>query len=74
MDKDLVIADPRVSRDHALLISENGKVFVQDQGSKHGTFVNGERVERKQLEPRIDPPRPRLRWTSRSRPRNLFCS
>jgi len=51
MDKDLVIADPRVSRDHALLISEDGKVFVEDQGSKHGTFVNGERVERKQLEP-----------------------
>jgi serine phosphatase RsbU (regulator of sigma subunit) len=51
MDKDLVIADPRVSRDHALLISENGKVFVEDQGSKHGTFVNGERIERKQLEP-----------------------
>ena len=44
MDKDLVIADPRVSRDHALLVSENGKVFVEDQGSKHGTFVNGERV------------------------------
>jgi serine phosphatase RsbU (regulator of sigma subunit) len=51
MDKDLVIADPRVSRDHALLISENGKFFVEDQGSKHGTFVNGERVDRKQLEP-----------------------
>src|SRR5438445_11913424 len=51
MDKDLVIADPRVSRDHALLISENGQVFVEDQGSKHGTFVNGERVERKRLEP-----------------------
>jgi sigma-B regulation protein RsbU (phosphoserine phosphatase) len=51
MDKDLVIADPRVSRDHALLISENGKVFIEDQGSKHGTYVNGERVERQQLEP-----------------------
>ncbi|HEY7351922.1 MAG TPA: SpoIIE family protein phosphatase [Terriglobales bacterium] len=50
MDKDLVIADPRVSRDHALLISENGSFFVQDQGSKHGTFVNGERVERKELD------------------------
>jgi phosphoserine phosphatase RsbU/P len=50
VDKDLVIADPRVSRDHALLISENGKFFVEDQGSKHGTFVNGERVNRKQLE------------------------
>src|SRR5438309_5667597 len=50
IDKDLMIADPRVSRDHALLISESGSFFVQDQGSKHGTFVNGERVERKELE------------------------
>ncbi|HUK49315.1 MAG TPA: SpoIIE family protein phosphatase [Terriglobales bacterium] len=49
IDKDLVIADPRVSRDHALLISENGQFFVEDQGSKHGTFVNGERVERREL-------------------------
>jgi phosphoserine phosphatase RsbU/P len=50
VDKDLVIADPRVSRDHALIVSENGVFSVVDQGSKHGTFVNGERVERKLLE------------------------
>src|SRR5215467_5520540 len=50
MEKDLVIADPRVSRDHAVIVSENGKFFVEDQGSKHGTFVNGERIQRKQLE------------------------
>ncbi|MBV9343318.1 MAG: SpoIIE family protein phosphatase [Acidobacteria bacterium] len=50
MEKDLAIADPRVSRDHALIVSENGKFFVEDQGSKHGTFVNGERVQRRALE------------------------
>src|SRR5207253_1985759 len=50
VDKDLVIADPRVSRDHALITSENGLFYVLDQGSKHGTFVNGERVQRKNLE------------------------
>lgn len=50
MEKDLAIPDPRVSRDHALIVSENGKFFVEDQGSKHGTFVNGERVQRKELE------------------------
>jgi serine phosphatase RsbU (regulator of sigma subunit) len=50
MEKDLAIADPRVSRDHALIISENGRFFVEDQGSKHGTFVNGERVQRKALD------------------------
>ena len=50
VDKDLVIADPRVSRDHAVIAAENGEFFVVDQGSKHGTFVNGERVQRKSLE------------------------
>src|SRR5437773_11815416 len=50
VDKDLVIADPRVSRDHAVITSENGQFFVTDQSSKHGTFVNGERVQRKTLE------------------------
>ncbi|PYV92744.1 MAG: serine/threonine protein phosphatase [Acidobacteria bacterium] len=50
VDKDLVIADPRVSRDHAIITSENGQFSVQDQGSKHGTFVNGERIQRKTLE------------------------
>ncbi len=50
VDKDLVIADPRVSRDHALITSEEGAFYVSDQGSKHGTFVNGQRVERQKLQ------------------------
>jgi len=50
VDKDLVIPDPRVSRDHAQILSENGEFFVVDQGSKHGTYVNGERVQRQKLQ------------------------
>src|ERR1700739_2854872 len=50
VDKDLVIPDPRVSRDHALIVAENGDFFVVDQGSKHGTYVNGERVQRQKLQ------------------------
>jgi serine phosphatase RsbU (regulator of sigma subunit) len=50
VDKDLVIPDPRVSRDHAMIVAENGDFFVVDQGSKHGTFVNGERVQRQRLQ------------------------
>src|SRR5438270_13930225 len=50
-EKDLVISDPRVSRDHAVIISENDEFFVVDQGSKHGTFLNGERVQRSKLQP-----------------------
>src|ERR1700757_1489410 len=50
VDKDLVIPDPRVSRDHAMIVAENGDFFVVDQGSKHGTFVNGERIQRQRLQ------------------------
>src|SRR5580700_3932162 len=46
VDRDLVIADPRVSREHASIVAENGEFFVVDLGSKHGTFVNGEKVDR----------------------------
>src|SRR6201987_2829498 len=50
VDKDLVIPDPRVSRDHAMIVAENGDFYVVDQGSKHGTFLNGERVQRQRLQ------------------------
>jgi phosphoserine phosphatase RsbU/P len=50
VDKDLVIADPRVSRDHAQLIQEGQDFFLVDLGSKHGTYVNGERIQRQKLE------------------------
>lgn len=51
VDKDLVIADPRVSRDHAQIVQEESVFYLVDQGSKHGTFVNGERIQRQKLEP-----------------------
>jgi serine phosphatase RsbU (regulator of sigma subunit) len=50
VDKDLVIADPRVSRDHAQIMQEGIDFFLIDLGSKHGTFVNGERIQRQKLE------------------------
>ncbi len=50
VDKDLVIADPRVSRDHAEIQKEGQDFFLVDLGSKHGTFVNGERIQRQKLD------------------------
>jgi serine phosphatase RsbU (regulator of sigma subunit) len=48
-DRDVVIADPRVSRDHAHFVREPDGVYIVDQGSLHGTFVNGEKVTRRKL-------------------------
>lgn len=39
------IAETTVSRQHAILVVEPGKVRLRDLGSSNGTFVNGDRVE-----------------------------
>lgn len=46
---DAAIADARISRVHAKIVIENGNYFVEDCGSRHGTFVNSERRERAPL-------------------------
>jgi serine phosphatase RsbU (regulator of sigma subunit) len=49
-DKDLTILNPRVSRDHAIILRESDGYVLQDQDSKHGTYVNGERITRRRLQ------------------------
>ncbi|MDP9266749.1 MAG: SpoIIE family protein phosphatase [Acidobacteriota bacterium] len=44
-ENDLVIGDARVSREHAQFIEEGGDYYVVDNQSKHGTYVNGQRIE-----------------------------
>ena len=48
-DRDLVLTDPRVSREHAQFMRENDGIYIEDQNSRQGTFVNGERATRKKL-------------------------
>ena len=40
----LVIDDPVVSRNHACLVCLENQLFIWDEGSRHGTFVNGVQV------------------------------
>ena len=47
----LVIADGHVSRNHAGIVLEQGEFFLVDNNSRHGTFVNGEKVTRHKLKP-----------------------
>src|SRR5690242_5277286 len=48
-DKDLVLVESRCSRDHARIILEGDGFYLADDGSKLGTYVNGERVDRIRL-------------------------
>jgi len=44
-DCEIVINDRQVSRKHAVLMKrEDNKIFIEDIGSKNGTFVNGDRI------------------------------
>lgn len=45
-DNQLVLRDNRASRTHARIVAENGHYVIEDLASRHGTFVNGERVKR----------------------------
>jgi diguanylate cyclase (GGDEF)-like protein len=47
----LVIADSKVSRQHAKLLWMNGYHVLEDMNSANGTFVGGARITRKRLNP-----------------------
>ena len=48
-ENDLVIPDPRVSREHASIVLEKDGYYLVDNNSKHGTYVNGQQVQRHKL-------------------------
>jgi sigma-B regulation protein RsbU (phosphoserine phosphatase) len=43
-DNDLVLLDNRISRRHACILQDAHGYLIEDTQSRHGTFVNGERV------------------------------
>ena len=43
-DSDLVVEDPSVSRTHVLFEQLGGAWFVEDLGSRNGTYLNGQRI------------------------------
>ena len=49
-ENDLVISDPRVSREHACISLESDGFYILDKGSKLGTFVNCIQVQRQKLQ------------------------
>ena len=47
-DRDLVLTDPRVSREHAVFMREIDGIYLEDKSSRQGTFVNNEKTTRQQ--------------------------
>ena len=48
-DNHLVLRDNRASRNHARIIADSGEYFIEDLNSRHGVYVNGQRVTRHKL-------------------------
>ena len=48
---ELTLRDSRVSRHQAQILTDDGKLMLEDMGSSHGTFVNGEKIFRHELKP-----------------------
>lgn len=46
---DLIISDKAVSGNHCELTFADGKVYIEDMNSTNGTFIDGERISRKEL-------------------------
>jgi diguanylate cyclase (GGDEF)-like protein len=46
---DLKLLDDGISRDHARIVKEGGRLVIEDTGSTNGTYCNGERVTRQAL-------------------------
>jgi tetratricopeptide (TPR) repeat protein len=48
---DVVLDDPRVSRQHARLSYRESRIWLTDLRSSNGTFVNGEQIQEQALQP-----------------------
>lgn len=49
LDVEVCVLAPDVSDVHAKIWREGDLIWVQDEGSAHGTFLNGDRVEHREL-------------------------
>ena len=49
VENEIVVISKRASREHAHILREGRKVFIEDKNSTNGTYLNGERLQAKTL-------------------------
>src|ERR1700733_5800030 len=49
---ELTLRDSRISRQQARIVAADGEYALEDMGSRHGTYVNSEKVLRHELRPK----------------------
>ena len=49
-----ILGDGRVSKIHCVIIHRNDKLYLKDEDSRNGTFLNGERIDRPMVIQRDD--------------------
>jgi len=50
-ENELALRDNRISRHHAQIVADGLRYFLEDLGSRHGTYVNGQKVLKHELKP-----------------------
>jgi len=48
-DNHLILRDNRASRNHARIFAKDGEYFIEDLKSRHGVYVNGQRITSQKL-------------------------
>lgn len=49
-DSDIVISDPKISRQHGAISLTNDGIFLEDLNSSNGTFIDGKRITKGKIE------------------------
>ena len=47
IENDIVLRDSKISKVHAIIVKENGEIWIEDLDSKNGVYVNGRKIEGK---------------------------
>ena len=49
LEATIALSEPNISRIHVMVVSKHDRVWIEDQNSANGTYINGERIQTQKL-------------------------